>query len=172
MLTSSKSGIIPVKHLLTIWSKQPQNELGCRQTSQHFIVSWISFHRPRHRASHTFPSPVLPSPLTRVGVCRPVTQLRGGYYPRIFYPGLYNATQRFLKNFETVYYLKAVPGGWIFRKAPEDWQARVTRGRGTEGARGYWTSGGDAFAFSFRCVGDCCALVLLPLIYFTLKHLQ
>ncbi|CAM9160804.1 unnamed protein product [Ascophyllum nodosum] len=49
-------------------------------------------------------------------------RLRGGYYPRIFYPGLYDATQRFLKNFETVYYLKALPGGWIFRKAPEDWQ--------------------------------------------------
>eukprot|EP00904_Undaria_pinnatifida_P005540 jgi/Undpi1/2115/HiC_scaffold_12.g05501.m1 len=49
-------------------------------------------------------------------------KLRGGYYPRIFYPGLYNAKERFLKNFETMYYLKALPGGWIFRKAPEDWQ--------------------------------------------------
>ncbi|CAM9479525.1 unnamed protein product [Ectocarpus sp. 13 AM-2016] len=48
--------------------------------------------------------------------------LRGGYYPRIFFPGLYNAKERFLKKFETVYYLKALPGGWIFRRAPEDWQ--------------------------------------------------
>ena len=23
-----------------------------------------------------------------------------------------------------MYYLKALPGGWIFRKAPEDWQVR------------------------------------------------
>ncbi|CAN0160461.1 unnamed protein product [Pylaiella littoralis] len=49
-------------------------------------------------------------------------KLRGGYYPRIFFPALYNAKERFLKKFETVYYLKALPGGWIFRKAPEDWQ--------------------------------------------------
>ncbi|CBJ27978.1 conserved unknown protein [Ectocarpus siliculosus] len=49
-------------------------------------------------------------------------KLRGGYYPRIFFPGLYNAKERFLKKFETVYYLKALPGGWIFRRAPEDWQ--------------------------------------------------
>lgn len=57
---------------------------------------------------------------------RACTQLRGGYYPRIFYPGLYNAKERFLKNFETMYYLKALPGGWIFRKAPEDWQVNFS----------------------------------------------
>lgn len=50
-------------------------------------------------------------------------KLRGGYYPRIFFPGLYNAKERFLKKFETVYYLKALPGGWIFKaSAAEDWQ--------------------------------------------------
>eukprot|EP00903_Cladosiphon_okamuranus_P016598 g15311.t1 len=50
-------------------------------------------------------------------------KLRGGYYPRIFFPGLHNAKERFLKNFETVYYLKALPGGWIFKASGnEDWQ--------------------------------------------------
>lgn len=33
-----------------------------------------------------------------------------------------------MKNFETVYYLKALPGGWIFRKAPEDWQVNIFSG--------------------------------------------
>lgn len=61
-------------------------------------------------------------PLTFVPLRCFDAKLRGGYYPRIFYPGLYNATERFLKKFETIYYLKALPGGWIFRKAPEDWQ--------------------------------------------------
>ena len=57
-------------------------------------------------------------------------KLRGGYYPRIFFPGLYNAKERFLKNFETVYYLKALPGGWIFKASgPEDWQV-VTKNPG------------------------------------------
>lgn len=62
-------------------------------------------------------------------------KLRGGYYPRIFFPGLYNAKERFLKKFETVYYLKALPGGWIFRRAPEDWQVNFTQdyGRGVHG---------------------------------------
>lgn len=58
-----------------------------------------------------------------------------GYYPRIFFPGLYNAKERFLKKFETVYYLKALPGGWIFRKAPEDWQVIVARGAGRSAHR-------------------------------------
>jgi Domain of unknown function (DUF1995) len=29
------------------------------------------------------------------------------------------------QNFESVYYLKAMPGGWLFRKYPEDWQVMV-----------------------------------------------
>ncbi|CAN0017747.1 unnamed protein product [Laminaria digitata] len=69
---------------------------------------------------HPHPATHAPAPIPTYARSR--TQLRGGYYPRVFYPGLYNAKERFLKNFETMYYLKALPGGWIFRKAPEDWQ--------------------------------------------------
>ncbi|CAM9991962.1 unnamed protein product, partial [Choristocarpus tenellus] len=59
-------------------------------------------------------------------------KVRGGYYPRIFYPGLHQAKERFLGNFETAYYLKALPGGWLFRKQPDDWQVEsaVERGKG------------------------------------------
>jgi len=49
-------------------------------------------------------------------------KLRGGYYPRLFYPGLYSVKERYLQKFEPIYYLKPLAGGWIFRKYPEDWQ--------------------------------------------------
>lgn len=49
-------------------------------------------------------------------------RVRGGYYPRLFYPNLYNVKERMLKFFEPVYYLKAAQGGFIYRKYPEDWQ--------------------------------------------------
>ena len=79
-------------------------------------------------------------------------QLRGGYYPRIFFPGLYNAKERFFKNFETVYYLKALPGGWLFRRAPEDWQVEMSLN--------------GCFAFLVSSSRSCChrldVLVLSP----------
>ncbi|CAM9602883.1 unnamed protein product, partial [Phaeothamnion confervicola] len=49
-------------------------------------------------------------------------KVRGGYYPRLFYPGLHAARERFLKLFEPVYYLKPLTNGWIFRCYPEPWQ--------------------------------------------------
>lgn len=71
-------------------------------------------------------------------------KLRGGYYPRIFFPGLYNAKERFFKNFETVYYLKALPGGWIFKaSASEDWQV---------------TKRNSAALSVFAGIVDCCAI--------------
>lgn len=55
-----------------------------------------------------------------------VDRLRGGYYPRIFYPGLYNVKERYLKFFEPVYYLKPVQGGLLFRAFPGPWQQILT----------------------------------------------
>ncbi|CAM9238919.1 unnamed protein product [Chrysoparadoxa australica] len=57
-------------------------------------------------------------------------KVRGSYYPKFFYPGLYKARERFLSDFEPVYYLKPLPQGWIFRKYPEDWQVQGSQGGG------------------------------------------
>lgn len=54
-------------------------------------------------------------------------RVRSSYYPRIFYPGLYEAKERFIKYFEPAYYIKPLPGGYIFRVWPEPWQ-QVRRG--------------------------------------------
>lgn len=53
-------------------------------------------------------------------------RVRGGYYPRIFYPGLYSCKERYLKYFEPVFYLKPVQGGLLFRRFPEPWQQILT----------------------------------------------
>jgi hypothetical protein len=53
-------------------------------------------------------------------------RLRSGYYPRIFYPFLYNVSERFFKAFESVFYMKPVTGGLLYRKSPEAWQQVAT----------------------------------------------
>ncbi|GAB5030752.1 Hypothetical protein NocV09_00400290 [Nannochloropsis oceanica] len=53
-------------------------------------------------------------------------RIRGGYYPRLFYPGLYNVKERMLKFFEPVFYLKPAQGGFIYRRYPEEWQQVLT----------------------------------------------
>lgn len=53
-------------------------------------------------------------------------RVRGGYYPRIFYPGLYNCKEKYLRFFEPIFYLKPVQGGLLFRRFPEPWQEVLT----------------------------------------------
>lgn len=49
-------------------------------------------------------------------------KVRGGYYPRIFYPGLHAVKDRFLSRFEPVYYVKQFSnGGTLFRAYPSQW---------------------------------------------------
>lgn len=49
-------------------------------------------------------------------------KLRGGYYPKIFYPGLHKAYDAFLNEFESVYYVKQFSnGGTLLRAYPEKW---------------------------------------------------
>uniref|UniRef100_A0A7S1EPF0 DUF1995 domain-containing protein n=1 Tax=Timspurckia oligopyrenoides TaxID=708627 RepID=A0A7S1EPF0_9RHOD len=51
-------------------------------------------------------------------------RVRGGYYPRIFYPGLHRVKDRFLNKFEPIFFLKQFGSGLgvLFRKYPEPWQ--------------------------------------------------
>ncbi|KAJ8600709.1 hypothetical protein CTAYLR_003919 [Chrysophaeum taylorii] len=53
-------------------------------------------------------------------------KLRGGYYPRIFFPKLADCIDRFVSRFETIFYLKPLSdkgrSGWLFRVYPEPWQ--------------------------------------------------
>jgi hypothetical protein len=49
-------------------------------------------------------------------------KLNSSYYPNLFYPGLAKAKERFFKRFISAYYLKRLPGGWILRAYPEEWQ--------------------------------------------------
>mmetsp|Transcript_10607 Transcript_10607/g.35084 ORF Transcript_10607/g.35084 Transcript_10607/m.35084 type:complete len:316 (+) Transcript_10607:1261-2208(+) len=53
-------------------------------------------------------------------------KLRGGYYPPFLFPKLAKCVDRFIANFETLFYLKALNdkgrSGWIYRVYPENWQ--------------------------------------------------
>lgn len=50
-------------------------------------------------------------------------KVRGGYYPRLFYPGLWKVKTRFLSKFEPAYYVKMFSkGGTLFRCFPERWK--------------------------------------------------
>jgi hypothetical protein len=51
-----------------------------------------------------------------------VWQVRSGYYPAIFYPGLNQAKQRYLNKYESVYYISKLNGGWIVKKYGEDYK--------------------------------------------------
>lgn len=52
-------------------------------------------------------------------------KVRGGYYPRIFYPGLHKVKDRFLSRFEETYYLKMFSnGGTLMRRYGEPWTLR------------------------------------------------
>lgn len=49
-------------------------------------------------------------------------KLRGGYYPRIFYPGLWKVKERFLTKFEECYYVKMLSnGGTLIKRYGQDW---------------------------------------------------
>lgn len=60
---------------------------------------------------------------TLVSVNGAFDKLRGGYYPRIFFPKLGDCIDRFIVNFESIYYLKPINdkglSGWIYRVFPE-----------------------------------------------------
>ena len=51
-------------------------------------------------------------------------RVRGGYYPRLFYPKLHQVKDRFLTKFESVYFFKPFSSqpGTLFRKYAEPWQ--------------------------------------------------
>jgi hypothetical protein len=52
-------------------------------------------------------------------------KVRGGYYPRLFYPGLWRAKVRFLSRFREVYYIKMFSnGGTLMRRYGEAWTLR------------------------------------------------
>jgi len=58
-------------------------------------------------------------------------KLRGGYYPKIFFPKLAASVQRFFSNFESVFFLKPISDkgvyGWLYRVYPEPWQVILQR---------------------------------------------
>lgn len=57
-----------------------------------------------------------------VAVNADLDKVRGGYYPRVFYPGLYKAKTRFLSRFQAAYYVKQFSnGGTLMRAFPEPW---------------------------------------------------
>eukprot|EP00871_Galdieria_phlegrea_P003836 jgi/Galph1/4453/GphlegSOOS_G3105.1 len=49
-------------------------------------------------------------------------KVRSGYYPKIFYPRLHKAKDRYLIKFEPVYYVKFISNGALIRRYPEHWQ--------------------------------------------------
>jgi len=53
-------------------------------------------------------------------------KLRGGYYPRLIFPKLGDCIDRFITDFETIFYLKPLNdkglSGWLYRVFPEPWQ--------------------------------------------------
>lgn len=65
-----------------------------------------------------------------VAVNADLDKVRGSYYPRLFYPGLWNVKTRFLSRFEPVYYIKQFAGGGtLFRCYPEKWTLLYTQGQ-------------------------------------------
>lgn len=113
------------------WGRRRSTQPSVMRAPECFSSSCCRHHSRTHHHGHQhhfllvplqLSNPAFDSAASPYSCSCPCLQLRGGYYPRIFFPGLYNAKERFLKNFETVYYLKALPGGWLFRRAPEDWQ--------------------------------------------------
>ncbi|CAN8073384.1 unnamed protein product [Agarophyton chilense] len=63
------------------------------------------------------------SKCTLVTVNADFDKVRGSYYPRLFYPGLYKAKEKILNRFEEVYYIKSFSnGGTLLKRYPEDWK--------------------------------------------------
>lgn len=63
-------------------------------------------------------------------------KVRGGYYPRLFYPRLWNVKTRFLSKFVAVYYIKMFSnGGTLFRCFPDNWKMFYN---GKEGMKVLW----------------------------------
>eukprot|EP00177_Eucheuma_denticulatum_P006189 GFKZ01011291.1.p1 GENE.GFKZ01011291.1~~GFKZ01011291.1.p1 ORF type:complete len:301 (-),score=27.72 GFKZ01011291.1:157-939(-) len=64
-----------------------------------------------------------------IAVNADLDKVRGSYYPRLFYPGLWNVKTRFLSRFEPVYYIKQFAGGGtLFRCYPDKWTLFYARG--------------------------------------------
>ena len=59
-------------------------------------------------------------------------KLKGGAYPRLLFPKLADAVDRFVLDAETLVYLKPIgdkgKAGWLWRVYPEPWQL-VAQGR-------------------------------------------
>lgn len=57
-----------------------------------------------------------------VAVNADLDKVRGGYYPKLFYPRLFKVKTRFLSRFVAVYYVKQFSnGGTLMRCFPEPW---------------------------------------------------
>lgn len=64
-----------------------------------------------------------------IAVNADLDKVRGSYYPRLFYPGLWNVKTRFLSRFEPVYYVKQFAGGGtLFRCYPDKWTLLYAQG--------------------------------------------
>lgn len=74
-----------------------------------------------------------------VAVNADLDKVRGGYYPRLFYPGLFKVKTRFLSRFEAAYYVKQFSnGGTLMRCFPEPWTLFYKSAEGGE-TRVVWT---------------------------------
>lgn len=77
-------------------------------------------------------------------------RIRSGYYPRLFYPRLYETRTRFLTNFEPVFYMKLLAdGGILYREYPGIWTLfyRSSNSHSIDDARILW-SGDERPEFS------------------------
>lgn len=82
------------------------------------VDEWISMER-------------LQGPLPIVTVNADLDKVRSNYYPRLFYPGLHAAKNRFLSKFGEVYYLKPFSnGGTLFKRYPDIWRLFYTQRSG------------------------------------------
>lgn len=73
---------------------------------------------------------------TVVAINADLDKVRGGYYPRLFYPGLWKVKTRFLSKFVAAYYIKMFSnGGTLFRCFPEKWKLFYN---GREGMEVLW----------------------------------
>mmetsp|Transcript_37993 Transcript_37993/g.150982 ORF Transcript_37993/g.150982 Transcript_37993/m.150982 type:complete len:276 (+) Transcript_37993:39-866(+) len=58
-------------------------------------------------------------------------RIRGGYYPRIFYPRLHKVAERSLRKFVPIYFFKSYPNrGTLLRAYPGPWRLFYTSGQG------------------------------------------
>lgn len=76
---------------------------------------------PGFNVSEWFALEALQAPVV-IALNADLDRVRSGYYPRIFYPRLYDTRTRFLSGFQEVFYLKNLAdGGTLLREFPGEW---------------------------------------------------